>query len=225
MKFSIKADTNVCARILVVEDDPGFADIVCRILGDDPRFLSVTLAADLASARVALDQQGFDIVVLDLQLPDGNGIELTPLIPENCRAVVVTIFGNETAVIEALAAGANGYLLKDEANIADSIIKVLRGDTPLSASVAAHLVANWRHMRGQTDGQPAGSDSGDLSPRETETLQALAEGLSYNEAAGRLGISPHTIADHIKSIYRKLAVNSRAGAVYEGLKSGIVSVS
>lgn len=159
-----------------------------------------------------------DVVVVDIGLPDGNGIDIIRHSSEcgNAKRLVSTVFGDEATVVTALEAGADGYILKDNENITDAICDVARGHVPLTPSVAVHLV---RRLKPQA---PPGEQC--LTPREGDILLRLARGLSYHEAAEDLHISYHTVTDHIKAIYKKLAVNSRSSAVYQGLRSGLISL-
>jgi len=129
---------------------------------------------------------------------------------------VSTIFGDEASVVAALEAGADGYILKDNERITDAIVEVARGHVPLTPSVAVHLMRRFRPQL--PDEQSC------LTPREAEILGCLARGRSYRETASDLCISYHTVTDHIKAIYKKLHVNSRGSAVYQGLRSGLISL-
>ncbi len=210
-------------RTLIVEDDSDYAAALIQVLSDNSLFASPVHVSRLAAAKQALCDQDFDLVVLDLGLPDGNGLELIPLCDKTTAILVVSIFGDEDRVVSAIEQGAKGYVLKDEKDIVKAMIDTVNGYSPLSAPVAAHMVARFQDRGARQSDATQGTEA--LSPRESEILQALAEGLSYNESATRLGISAHTVADHIKRIYRKLQVNSRASAVYAGLRSGLVNVS
>lgn len=212
----------VMTRALIVEDDPRFALLLRDILSEDVGIDEVVSAATLTQARRLLEHSYFRLTLLDLGLPDGSGAELLGELPDETCAIIVTVFGDEDAVTRAMAAGADGYLLKDDATIGASIRSAMDGQTPLSAAVATHLIRSWRRLTGS---EPLHSNEPcdvSLSPRETEILQSFAEGLSYNDTARELGISAHTVADHVKNIYRKLTVNSRASAVSKALRAGLV---
>lgn len=209
-------------RALIVEDDPAFAFLLSQILQEEVGFEGAIIANSLAEARNVLANGEFPLLLLDLGLPDGHGTELLAELPNSTCTLVITVFGDEKEITAAIAAGADGYVLKDEPRLADAIRSAMSGESPLSAPVATQLVSSWRRLTGSTRTPVAHTPGVSLSPRETEILQTFAEGLSYNDTAERLGISGHTVADHAKSIYRKLAVNSRASAVSKGISSGLV---
>ena len=208
-------------RVLVIEDDPGFAAQFGRLISGHRDFALPVSVASLSEARDTLAQQAFDILAIDLELPDGNGLELVRDESIPGKKIVVTLFGDETNVVDAIAAGADGFVVKDDAHLVDALFDIHRGHAPLSASVAAHVLKRFRQLNGEESEHPVNDL---LSPREVETLRALAMGLTYQETADQLGISHHTAADHVKSIYRKLSVNSSAAAVYAGISAGLISV-
>lgn len=210
------------ARALIVEDDPGYSSLLSRILQDDAGFEESIIVASLAEARETLTKFDFPLVLIDLGLPDGCGSELLADIPATTCTIVVTVFGDEPAVIDAMARGADAYLLKDDLALGQSIVAALDGRSALSPAVATHLLASWRRLAGVARHGEQDAEKSALSPRETEILQSFADGLSYSDTAKQLGISRHTVADHVKNLYRKLTVNSRAGAVSKGLRTGLV---
>ncbi|MGB5334468.1 MAG: response regulator transcription factor [Woeseiaceae bacterium] len=212
------------ARALIVEDNPAFSSVLNRILQEDAGFEGAIIAGSLAEARKVLQRVSFPLVLLDLGLPDGRGTELLADIPDESCTIVVTVFGEESAVIEAMALGADSYLLKDDPMLGQSIVAALNGEASLSPAVATHLLSSWRRLTGANGRTKRILKDAVLSPREAEILQRFAEGLSYCDTAERLGISRHTVADHVKSIYRKLTVNSRAEAVSKGLRKGLISL-
>jgi len=206
-------------RIVVIEDDPATNDWVCNSVGADPRMRLVGSGTTLAEGQ-ALLRKPHDVIVVDLGLPDGNGLDLVRRAaarPET-HCLILTVFGDNKSVLDAIEAGADGYVLKDTVDIPSAIFEVAAGQAPLSPAVAAHVLHRIRGPR------CAASDEYHLTPRETDTLEQLARGLSYQEAGEALGISHYTVADHVKMIYKKLAVNSRGGAVYKGLQAGLIEI-
>lgn len=211
-------------RVLVVEDDAAIRDSLSALITAHPQLALAGAVGDVATALVAL-RRPHDVVLVDLRLPDGHGIELIREISRagRARSLVISVFGDEQNVLSAIEAGADGYLLKDANDVADSILEVMRGGAPISPAIAAHLLRRFRApMRAAT---PVGAGARPaLAPRELELLECLARGLSYREAAQELSLSPHTVADYVKGIYRKLAVNSRGEAVYEAVQSGLIQM-
>ncbi|MEM9403503.1 MAG: response regulator transcription factor [Pseudomonadota bacterium] len=202
--------------VLLVEDDAAFADALHAQLTADGRFGRVQHAPDVQAGKQALLQQSPDLLVLDLDLPDGSGLELLADVDQKTRVVVLTVFGDESRVLDALSQGVDGYLLKDDLNIADAFVAIAEGAAAMNARVARYLLDEWRRQA------LTSKSASPLTPRETETLEWLSQGFSYRETAQRMAISDHTVGDHVKRIYRKLAVNSRAEAVYEALRLGYI---
>lgn len=209
-------------RIGIVEDDPVIRHHIARIFDVAPDLLLVGEAQSLSEAR-HLIRQPLDLLMLDLGLEDGSGLELIGEAlaqPEPPRILVLTVFGDESTVMSALARGADGYLLKDSDadDLLDNVRQTLNGGSPISASVAAYLL---RHLRNQTAPEPE-TECASLTPRELELLKLLAKGLSNKEVGIALEISHFTVGDHIKAIYRKLAVRSRGEAVFEAVHRGLI---
>jgi DNA-binding NarL/FixJ family response regulator len=213
------------ATVMVVEDDPVFLNRFCRIIASDAELALFAAVPDCASARQALAKAAPDVLLTDLGLADGSGIEI---IRETSRRypdtdiMVVTVFGDEEHVLAAIEAGATGYILKDsmpEAFVA--LIKQLRaGGSPISPVIARQLLKRFMLPAAPDSVRPV-ADAG-LSARESEVLSLIAKGFSFAEIARLLGVSPHTVTTHVKKIYQKLAVHSRGEAVYEAGKMGLI---
>ena len=211
-------------RVAVVDDDP----IVRRHLEDavraDPEFEFIASAGSLAAAQALVEAKP-DVTLVDLGLPDGSGVTLIEQLKAAGAGIVlvVSVFGDQGSVLRSLDAGADGYLLKDSTPsvVVDAIRQALAGGAPISAAAAAHLLQRVRAHPPAAEGSPGLSE---LTPREIELLQLLAKGLKYREAAEALHISHHTIGDHVKAIYRKLSVNSRAEAVYEAVQGKLIQL-
>jgi len=175
----------------------------------------------IADARVCVDQGRFDLALIDLSLPDGNGVAVIDLLGRrqpDCTAVVATIHDDDDNLFGALQAGARGYLLKDQP--VDWLARQLRGiadgQPPLSPAIARRLM---RYFQGPARPEQAETP---LSEREREVLQLLGKGIRIADIAARLGISRHTAGDHVKSIYRKLNISSRAEAALRARGLGLV---
>jgi DNA-binding NarL/FixJ family response regulator len=207
--------------VLLVEDDAPTSGRLRDALTDGG--FSVTTAATLSEARGALKANRPRVLLTDLQLPDGNGVEL---IRETRRAhpdteiMVISILGDEQSVISAIMVGATGYLLKDAFpnDIAATVRDLGAGHSPISASIARFIV---RRTQSASPAVPALSTAR-LTPREIDILWGIAKGFSYAEIAEHLGLSRQTVPGHIKSIYRKLEVNTRGEAVFEALQQGLI---
>lgn len=211
------------ARVAIIEDDPVLREELALIVGLAPDLEVVGVADGLERGRILLTRE-IDVLLIDLALSDGSGIDLiretsarTPAV----RIIVISVFGDARSVVQSIEAGADGYLLKgaEPAEAANAIRSVLEGGAPISPSVAGHILAR---MRGR-DSAPTGEAGGPaLSPREVAVLTDLAKGFRYKEVARLQGISPNTVGDHVKSIYRKLAVSSRSEAVFEAVQAGLI---
>jgi len=219
-----KAGAGVKASVAIVEDDPIVAAHVGRGVDAHEALSLAATAGALSEARALLDRD-VDLFILDLGLPDGSGIELIEEIRaregRQPKILVLSVLGDQETVLAAVLAGADGYLLKDLdcLDIGQQAADALTGGAPLSPSIAAYVLRHLRRQEGR-----ARRDDADpiLSPREVELLQLLARGYSNKQAAEAFGISPHTIGDHVKSIYRKLEVSSRGEAMVQAFRSGLI---
>ena len=212
------------ARALLLEDLPDVAAWLQTLLQARFPGIEVQAAATLGEGRRLL-QSGFQpqLALVDLGLPDGDGTALIGMLAQQCPActiVVTTLFGDDAHVFPALRAGAHGYLLKDqpEERLGAALEGILRGEPPLSPAIAQRLLRVFQPAA--PAGQPAGEP---LTPREREVLVLVSKGCRLPELAERLQISRHTVSDHLKNIYRKLNVNSRAEATLEAARLGLVS--
>jgi DNA-binding NarL/FixJ family response regulator len=216
--------------IIIVEDEPEFRRRFAQIIENEPTMRLAGVAANKREAQAVIDRENFDVMLIDLGLPDGTGIDLIRNVSQrkpDVDIMVVTVFGDEQHVVSSIEAGATGYILKDSTP-ADviSCIRLLRaGGSPVSPVVARSVLRAIRSRMGSgaaTPARAANPENNPLSARETEILQLLAKGMSFNEIGEILGISPHTVTAHIKKIYRKLAVHSRGEAVYEASQMGLL---
>lgn len=197
-------------RALVVDDVPAGRSILIAILRTISPGVTIVEAGSIAKARPFLDTR-FDLALIDLGLPDGRGSMLIREIKHHgaCITAAVTIMDDDASIEEALAAGADGYLLKDSEPelLTARLMRLLAGEPSLSPAIARRVLARFRETVAPADDP--------LSSREREVLSLVARGLRAPEVAGMLGISTHTVRDHIKAIYRKLDVSSRAEATLE----------
>lgn len=213
-------------RIAIVEDDAHLRRYLCEVVDADPRLEVAFTEGDFAGATRRIDTCAVDLWLIDLQLPDGNGADLVRRLKAggDVKCLILTVLGDRTSVIAALDSGADGYLLKDTdpAALVGSILSALDGYAPISPQ-AAHFLLDL-YQQDARKARPAPGDAA-LSAREQEVLRLFSRGLSYREAAGILDLSTHTVRDHVKAIYRKLSVHSRAEAVFEARQLGIISAA
>lgn len=210
-------------RIAIIEDDPVTLARIARCIAVADDLEMVATAPNFADGAELANAGGYDVLLCDLGLPDGSGIELiraSNLRHPGADVIVITIFADQAKVISSIKAGARGYLLKDEnlESCADRIREVRNGGSPISPLIARQLLRQL---------QPSGiSEEGEatLTPRETEVLNLLARGFSYSEIAELLSLSAQTIGTHVKNLYRKLEVKSRSEAVFEASSRGIISI-
>ena len=220
--------------VLIVEDEPEFLRRFSEAVLADPELRLLAAVSTGAAARALLDTTPPDVMLIDLGLPDVDGVELIGHAARRCPqcdVLVVTMFGDDGHVLSSIEAGATGYLLKDAAaeRVTAAIHEVRAGGSPISPSIARRVLMRFRIAPAapapaappQASAAPAPEPS-PLSERETEILRLIAKGLSFDTVSELLGISSHTVVAHVKKIYRKLAVHSRGEAVYEAGQMGIL---
>ncbi len=210
--------------VLVVEDEAHARDHFAHAVEADPGLRLAGTAATLREGLALLGREAPDVLLVDLGLPDGNGIELiraSRQLSADTQSLVVTVFGDEKSVLSAIEAGARGYLLKDAGaeRVGAAIRDLLAGGSPISPPIARHLL-----QRFQGASSPPEEPVPRLSARESEVLELVVKGFTYPEIARLLGISANTVTTHVRRVYRKLEVRSRSEAVFEALQLGLVRV-
>ena len=218
--------------VMLVEDDPSFLARFCRIVSQSAELSLLAAVGDLASARSTLQRQVPDVLLTDLGLPDGSGIDLireTAARHPCTDIMVVTVFGDEGHVVDSIEAGATGYILKDSLpeEFVGLVTQLRAGGSPISPAIARQLLRRMKTVSaGPVDAQQAPGFAPGLervlSARESEVLSLIAKGFNFAEIARLLLVSPHTITAHVKKIYQKLAVHSRGEAVYEAIRMGLL---
>lgn len=220
--------TGLARRVLIVEDLPEVSAWLAEVASDALGVAAPDIAADLRSARRWLSELGPEetapLVLLDLGLPDGSGLDfIGEIIKRRPAATVIisTIFDDDAHLLAAMAAGAHGYLLKDQD--ADRLGQRLRaldaGEPAISPPIARRIL---EHFRATAQFKTGGGDLTQLTPRENEVLGLIGRGMTINEAADLLGVSRHTVPGYVKAIYRKLGVTSRAEATVEAVRRNLV---
>lgn len=219
-------------RIAVVEDDETLRKGFVSAIRQHPILDVVFSASNLGDSLRWFEHNSCDVVLVDLGLPDGSGLQLI----EYCRnkythteILVVSVFGDEKNVVTAVESGATGYLLKDENNegICDAILDLLAGGSPISPAIARVILqrieieAEAESSTAKSPEKTEDSNRKGLNRRESDVLGCLVVGMTYQETAENLNIKIDTVRTYIKSIYRKLEVNSRGQAVYAAHQFGI----
>ncbi|WP_191262661.1 response regulator transcription factor [Comamonas sp. JC664] len=228
-------------RVFVVEDQTKILKNQLRLFENHPEMDIIGTALSGEAALEEVPKLMPDVLLLDLGLPRMSGIDVTREVKARfpkIEILIFTIFDEEDKVLEAVKAGASGYLLKGAPvdKIIEAIKEVRAGGTVIQPNLARRLL---RHFRVEPDAsptptapaaEPAPSDAPlepllkPLSDREREILQLIAKGVSNSEAARLLDLSKATIRTHLEHIYRKLEVTNRVEAVTEGIRKGLISV-
>ncbi len=241
-------------KVLILEDNPVARSFLCRVVRESfSDAIAITEAGDLESARRHISLTGgsqglhgtdpYKLVLVDLELPDGNGMELlAELTHYPATKIVTTLYSDDDHLFPALQCGADGYLLKEDRFevLVEELQKIVRGQPPLSPAIARRLLTHFRpgapsDSAPESGFAPANSftsskpvalgtqpDHERLTPRESEVLTYLSKGFTIKEIASLMGIKWFTVNDHIKSIYKKLNVSSRAEAAVLASKQGLV---
>jgi len=209
-------------RIVVADDQEVVRAGFAALLDTQPDLNVVATACDGAEAvRVCRDRHP-DVVLMDVRMPEMDGIEATRQLSADRgapRILMLTTFDLDEHVYDALAAGASGFLLKDATaeRLFDAVRVVAAGEALLAPSVTRRLIGEFARLR-----RPAPATLAELTPRETEVLQLVAEGLSNAEIAGRLVVGEETVKTHVSRVLRKLGLRDRAQAVVTAYESGLV---
>ncbi len=225
-------DTHVI-HVAIVDDDARFLQFVLEALASETDMCVVASASTLAAGRSLLDLPRLDVLVVDLGLPDGSGIELireASTRRAGLEVLVSTVLGDEQSVLRSFEAGATGYLLKqhDAQRLRDDIRMMQMGGSPISPLMARKLLSRLQ-AREQAPTAPEAAvrpkengDEAGLSAREHEVLVYITKGFTAEEIAGLMGLSHHTVQTYIRRTYRKLNVRSRVEAIFEARVSGLI---
>ncbi|OAM90435.1 response regulator transcription factor [Termitidicoccus mucosus] len=205
--------------IAIVEDDADIADEISKLIAETLDFKLSCVCRNVRSALERIPAAAPDVVIMDINLPDGSGIQATAqlkrLIPRT-EVMIFTIYENTEDIYQALEAGASGYLLKRSSStvIVTSIRNLMKGEVPMTAAIARKVIQSFQKKE-----QPAQANPGmsKLTPREMDILQLLAKGHPTKEIASQRFISIDTVNTHLRKIYEKLHVHSRAEAILKFL--------
>ena len=208
--------------VLIVEDDIQILESLSQLINEHEGFELLTAVSTLEEGLIALRLSKPDILLTDIGLPDGSGIEIIKAIDKEdlkCEAMVISGFQDENIVFQALEAGAKSYLLKhDEGHkIIDAIDSMMNGGAPISPIIARLMLQKFQKHKVAIKDLPES-----LTERQVAILKLVSQGFSSREISEKLDITYYTVTTHIKNIYNKLQVNSRSEALHEALKLGLI---
>lgn len=207
--------------INIVEDESEVRDRLVDMIENDKDFTLLNASTNVTDGLVALETHKPDILLTDLGLPDGSGIEIIKAIDKlclDCEAMVISGFQDEHNVFNALQAGAKAYILKHDKSqkITDAILAMMDGGAPISPVIARLMLQKFQQPQSVKELPEA------LTERQVKILKLVSQGFSSKEIAEKLNISYYTVTTHIKNIYNKLQVNSRTEALHEAVKLGLL---
>jgi len=215
--------------VLIVEDEPEFLRRFSQAVRSDANLHLLGAVSDGAAAIALLNDVAPDVMLVDLGLPDIDGVQVihhAVTRRPGTDVLVVTMFGDDEHVLASIAAGATGYLLKDTSieRIVASIREIRAGGSPISPTIARKVLTRFRAGPAAAAAASNGvaAEASPLSARETDILRLVSKGLSCAEVGEHLSISNHTVVTHVKNIYRKLAVHSRGEAIFEAGQLGLL---
>lgn len=204
-------------HIAIIDDNPLLIKTVSEKLSFFEEIsLSFTATNGAAGLNKLEEDHQTDLILMDIEMPELNGIETTRLIKQSrpeIKIIMLTVFDDDENIFQAIQAGADGYLLKDTTPQAlhDALLQTLEGGAVMTPSIAFKTLALLRSSRPDLPGEA--DDALVLSGREIEVLEQLSKGLPYTAIAANLFISPHTVRRHIENIYQKLQVHSKIEAI------------
>ncbi|HQF41895.1 MAG TPA: response regulator transcription factor [Ignavibacteriaceae bacterium] len=205
-------------KIAIIEDNNALRDSLTYLFNQAEAMQCVAALPDLMNVVSELRKVKPDVVLMDIGLPNTSGIEGVRMVKENFRGIEVlmfTVFEDDEKIFEALKAGASGYLLKKSSSeeIVDAVRSLYYGGSPMSATIARKVILSFQKVNTNK------KDEYSLTTRESEILHSLVDGLSYKALADKYFISISTVRTHIRHIYEKLHVNSKAQAVAKMLRN------
>jgi DNA-binding NarL/FixJ family response regulator len=212
-------------RIIVADDHHVVRTGFATLLETQPDFTVVGTASDGAEAVRMCRDLSPDVILMDVRMPVMDGIEATRQLTggPGPRVLILTTFDLDQYVYDALCAGASGFLLKDVTaeRLFDAVRVIAAGEALLAPAVTRRLISEFARLRPRPDGAPA-APLGTLTPRETQVLRLVAEGLSNTEIAARLVVTEETVKTHVSRMLSKLGLRDRTQAVVTAYESGLV---
>ncbi|GHJ05675.1 DNA-binding response regulator [Micromonospora humidisoli] len=216
-------------RVMVVDDHPMWREGVARDLTEAGHLVVATSGEGRQAVRVAAAARP-DVVVLDLQLPDISGVEviqgLRAALPR-VRVLMLSASGEQQGVLDAVKAGATGYLLKSAApaEFLDAVRRTAAGEPVFTPGLAGLVLGEYRRLAADPPAGGTGDDGPGAAPRlterETEVLRLVAKGLSYKQIAGRLGLSHRTVQNHVQNTLGKLQLHNRVELTRYAIERGL----
>ena len=212
-------------RVMVVDDHPMWRDAVERDLQAAGHEV-VAIASNGREAMARFPAAAPQVVVLDLQLPDHSGVQVTSMMLEHdptARVLILSASGEQADVLEAIKAGATGYLVKSasSAELIDAVTRVADGDTVFTPGLAGLVLGEFRRLSDTPAAASSDPDAPRLTERETEVLRLVAKGLSYKQIAERLFLSHRTVQNHVQNTLRKLQLHNRVQLVRYAIEQGL----
>ena len=214
--------------VALVEDDAATRARLERVVSADPGLRLLHAAADARGILAWLSANPVDVLLADLGLPDGSGLDVIRrcrTLQPACEVMVITMFGDESNMLSAFESGARGYLLKDgtEADLAAHVLNLHAGGSPMSPIIARQLLVRWQaRMAPSAVALTPSVEDNTLSRRERDVLDLVSRGFTYAETARQLGVALTTVHTHVRNIYGKLDVHNKAEAIYEARQTGVL---
>jgi len=205
----------------IVEDQREIREGLAALIGGTPGFECTGAFRSVEEAMGPLQSRPPRVLLLDVGLPGMSGIDAIPLLKARCPGLallMLTVYGDDDRIIQAVCAGACGYLLKKTppARLLECLREVADGGAPMSPEVARRVMTLFREYR------PPEKAAHELTPHETRVLRLLVDGHNYKTAAAEIGVTVHAVSFHMRRIYEKLEVHSKSEAVAKALRQGLI---
>ncbi len=214
-------------RVLITDDHEVLADALAMIIDREPQLEFVGAAGTIAACLSKIGQTCPDVILLDVNLPDGDGLTAVPEIKRICPEVHILVFtslADEKTLLRAIDTGVSGFVAKSRplSEVLDAIRLAANGEIVMPSSLLMGLVARVSRARSSAGVDPDSPGAAQLTRREREVLKRMARGQSAPEIAETLNIKTHTVRTHIRNLMGKLGVHSRLEAVMLALRLGLI---